>query len=50
MTSALNTRNPCMQQLSFKEIMIGTTSSGIYRETELSEKYIPQKMEISENL
>jgi hypothetical protein len=50
MTSALNIRNPCKQQLSVKEIMIATTSSGIYRESELSEKCIPQKMEISENL
>jgi hypothetical protein len=30
--------------------MIATTSSGIYRESELSEKYMPQKMEINENL
>jgi hypothetical protein len=30
--------------------MIATTSSGIYRESELSEKCIPQKMEISEKL
>jgi hypothetical protein len=41
MTSALNTSNPCKQQLSVKEIMIATTSSGIYRESELSEKYMP---------
>jgi hypothetical protein len=50
MTSALNTSNPCKQQLSVKEIMIATTSSGIYRESELSEKYMPKKMEINENL
>jgi hypothetical protein len=30
--------------------MIVTTSSGIYRESELSEKYMPKKMEINENL
>jgi hypothetical protein len=48
MTSALNIRNPCKQQLSVKEIMIATTSSGIYRESELSEKYMPKKMEINE--
>jgi hypothetical protein len=28
MTSALNIRNPCKQQLSVKEFMIATTSSG----------------------